>query len=274
MAHIDVDEFVALDARPAAAAARAAGSAGSAGSAGDGERRRKKAPASALKSEVHPNSTSLADFADAVFASRPKAVAVRFSPVLFEDCSGADKPWARGSSGTTSTSSSSSSSSSSKASAKTDQSGAAKRSSGLPRMGGALSSNGVHFGHHDGKLLVRTDAVGLFHVQAVSHVEKSWSYKDVFVPHLDRAAVYQFKRSPEVSGVVWDAEKVPFPTYTKSQAAALCHYHQGAERLKETSHRIPFKSKEKKRNAASYAKVSSTVLAAVEKRYKERTRAG
>lgn len=196
--------------------------------------------------------------------SRPrvvKAVAIRFSPVLFEDCSSADKPWARA------TASASTSDGGGGAGGKSGK--GSKITSPLPRMGGALSGNGVHFGHHDGKLLMRTDAVGLFHVQAVTMVERTWSDKDVFVPHLDRAAVYQFKRSPEVSGVVWDAEKLPFSAYTKPQAAALCHYHEGADRLKETSHRIPSKSKERRRNAATYARVSPAVLTAVERKVKQ-----
>lgn len=228
MAHLDVDEFLALDGGPTNPA-----------------QRRKKTVA--LKQEV--NGTSLVDFAAAVFASRPKAVAIRFQPVLFEDCSDVDTPWPKVASGSTS------------------------KPTVLPRIG-SLGGNGIPFGHHEGKLIVRTEAVGLFHLQAISLAEKGWSFKDVFVPHIDRAAIFQYKKSPEVSGVIWDAEEIPFAAYSKDRAAGLCHYHTGAEKLKETKHRIPFRSREKKRNAASYSKLSSALLLTVEQAYVKRVGKG
>ena len=73
IAHIDVDEFITLDNRPAKGArARAGAGAGEGASPGSSHNEMRRKKGSALKTEVFVNSTSLADFADAVFSSRPK----------------------------------------------------------------------------------------------------------------------------------------------------------------------------------------------------------
>ena len=110
IAHLDVDDFVVLD------------------SQANNVRRKKKTVA--LKKEVNVNSTSLVDFTNAVFASRTKAVAIRFLPVLFEDCSDVNTPLTQVVSSPIGT------------------------VPLLPRLG-SLSSNGVHFGHHEGKMIMR-----------------------------------------------------------------------------------------------------------------------
>ena len=110
IAHLDVDDFFVLD------------------SQANNIRRKKKSVA--LKNEVSANSTSLIDFTKAVFASRTKAIAIRFLPVLFEDCSDLNTPLSQ---------------------VVSSAGGAVPL---LPRLG-SLTSNGVHFGHHEGKMIMR-----------------------------------------------------------------------------------------------------------------------
>ena len=121
---------------------------------------------------------------------------------------------------------------------------------------------------------VRTDAVGLFHVNTITLVEKGWSEKVIFIPHIDRASIYQYKKSPEVSGNIWDAVSLPFTAYTDNEKNALCHSRTGSERLKMTKHRIPQKTKEKKRNPATYAKLNKDLLANIENEYTGKTGKG
>ena len=110
IAHLDVDDFIVLDSQI------------------NSVRRKKKSVA--LKKEVKANSTSLIDFTKAVFASRTKAVAIRFLPVLFEDCSDVNAPLTQ------------------------TMSSMSDTLSLLPRLG-SFTSNGVHFGHHEGKMIMR-----------------------------------------------------------------------------------------------------------------------
>ena len=98
-------------------------------------------------------------------------------------------------------------------------------------------------------------------------MEKGWKEKDIFIPHIDRASIYQYKKSPEVSGNIWDAVKLPFAAYTNNEKNALCHSRTGSELLKMTKHRIPEKTKEKKRNPLTYAKLNKDLLASIENEY-------
>jgi hypothetical protein len=169
------------------------------------------------------SSGSLYDVAEVVFESNPAAAAVRFEPVLFWPCNTTGNierlPH-------------------NAIEAPNHNIRHVERPSPLPRLG--VWDLSWRYEKHEAKLLMRTDAVGMFFVHYISLIEPGWESspeRTTVTLDLMQGAVFHYKYPASLANTLSDGQ-LPFTEHAFNDE---CHYYKGNANVGKTYHaQVPY----------------------------------